>query len=64
MSEGNVSNPSTSLLIANATTCCGPAEVGEQAGGNLHDTLKDLMARYNVNDYAASVKVFAIKPRS
>lgn len=28
----------------------------------LHDSLKDLLTRYNVNDYAASVKVFAVKP--
>ena len=25
-------------------------------------TLTDLLSRYNVNDYAASVKVFAVKP--
>jgi arsenite methyltransferase len=28
----------------------------------LHGELADLLARYNVNDYAASVKVFAVKP--
>lgn len=64
MSEVTINNSSKSLPIASATTCCTPAEAVEQAGGNLHDTLKDLMALYNVNDYAASVKVFAVKPRS
>ena len=29
----------------------------------LHGRLADLLARYNVNDYAASVKVFAVKPK-
>ncbi len=28
----------------------------------LHGELTDLLARYNVNDYAASVKVYAVKP--
>ena len=28
----------------------------------LHGELPDLLARYNVNDYAASVKVYAVKP--
>jgi hypothetical protein len=28
----------------------------------IHEDLADLMRRYDVNAYAASVKVFAIKP--
>jgi len=40
-----------------ATSCCGGA-----AKPDLHARLKDLVTRYNVNDYAASVKVFAVKP--
>jgi hypothetical protein len=27
-----------------------------------HRRLMDLLRRYNVNDYAASVRVFAVKP--
>jgi hypothetical protein len=38
--------------------CCGD----ELASPELHAHLKDLLTRYNVNDYAASVKVFAVKP--
>jgi arsenite methyltransferase len=38
-------------------SCCGTAD-----GGDVHGGLNDLLARYNVNDYAASVKVFAVKP--
>jgi hypothetical protein len=29
---------------------------------DLHGRIKELLSRYNVNDYAASVKVYAIKP--
>jgi SAM-dependent methyltransferase len=47
------------LPISSSNTCCGTGPEGD-----LHDSLKDLLARYNVNDYAASVKVFAVKPLS
>jgi arsenite methyltransferase len=46
------------LPVVNASSCCGAG-----AGGDLHGDLKDLLARYNVNEYAASVKVFAVKTR-
>ncbi len=45
-----------------AVSCCGPS-ASEAAGAELHGSLSGLLARYNVNDYAASVKVFAVKPR-
>jgi hypothetical protein len=32
-------------------------------GTDLHERLADLWRGYNVNDYAASVRVFAVKPR-
>ncbi|MET0646226.1 MAG: arsenite methyltransferase [Pyrinomonadaceae bacterium] len=44
-----------------AASCCGP--VATAAASELHDDLRDILARYDVNDYAASVKVFAVKPR-
>jgi hypothetical protein len=37
--------------------CCSPAPT------DLHADLADLLGRYNVNEYAASVRVFALKPR-
>jgi SAM-dependent methyltransferase len=40
--------------------CCGPATPA--VGGGLHARLADLLRRYDVNDYAASVRVFAVKP--
>ncbi len=48
---------SRSLPIAG---CCGSGEVKGES--SLHERLGDLLQRYNVNDYAASVKVFAVKP--
>jgi arsenite methyltransferase len=44
-----------------SASCCGPAAPAGE--GELHGDLRDLLARYDVNDYAASVKVFAVKPR-
>jgi 2-polyprenyl-3-methyl-5-hydroxy-6-metoxy-1,4-benzoquinol methylase len=40
-----------------ATSCGG----GASEGTKLHADLADVMRRYNVNDYAASVRVFAVK---
>lgn len=37
--------------------CCSPAPT------DLHADLAELLGRYNVNEYAASVRVFALKPR-
>ena len=56
-----------------ASSCCAPAEAAQTEAsvsccgsipeGELHGDLRDVLTRYNVNDYAASVKVFAVKPR-
>lgn len=40
--------------------CCAPAPVGI-GGKELHNDLASLLSRYNVNDYAASVRVYAVK---
>lgn len=48
----------TALAI---TTCCAPS-VEPTDGGALHESLNEILSRYNVNDYAASVKVYAVKP--
>ena len=48
---------STSPLVAEAGCCS-----AQSSDGNLHRRLMDLLQRYNVNDYAASVRVFAVKP--
>jgi hypothetical protein len=55
---GCCSPPSSSRPVAD-TACCSttPADDG------LHRRLLDIPTRYNVNEYAASVRVFALKPR-
>lgn len=37
--------------------CCAPTATEEQ----LHEGMNDLLTKYNVNDFAASVRVFAVK---
>src|SRR5438128_2837004 len=46
-------------ISSGAYACCAPAPAKAEEG--LFDKFTELLARYNVNDYAASVKVFAIK---
>jgi len=56
--------------IENQSACCSPApasktlpisECCEPENGNVYDGLAELLEKYDVNDYAASVQVFAIK---
>lgn len=51
-------NESTSLPVA-SYGCCTPAASGSEA--KLNEDLADLLRRYNVNDYAASVRVYAVR---
>src|SRR5206468_8604748 len=52
--------PALALSVVEEGCCSvGPAAVVDEA---LHARLADLLRRYDVNDYAASVKVFAVKP--
>jgi SAM-dependent methyltransferase len=48
--------------------CCSPGPAGPCCTGDetasVHEGLADLLARYNVNDYAASVQVYALKGHS
>ena len=54
----NASESKPTLAI---TTCCAPAS--EPAGvGDVRGDLNEILSRYNINDFAASVKVFAVKP--
>jgi arsenite methyltransferase len=43
-----------------AASCCAPLEVSG-TDAKLFEKFTDLLSRYNVNDYAASVKVYAVK---
>jgi hypothetical protein len=58
--------------VENLSGCCGAATTtasglpiataGTSAGANaVHGGLADLLRRYNANDYAASVQVYALK---
>lgn len=49
-----------SLPLASAAACCAPT-ADASADTGLHDRLAELLRTYNVNDYAASVRVFAVK---
>lgn len=51
--------PSPSSLSVVESGCCST----QPSGDDFHDGLADLLRRHNVNDYAASVQVFAVKPK-
>lgn len=54
--------------VENQTGCCSPSMesglpvVSCCSSSSVHGSLTELLSRYDVNDYAASVKVFAVKP--
>jgi hypothetical protein len=47
------------LPVVSTSSCCSSAPSGD---ADLHRRLADLLRRYNVNDFAASVRVYAVKP--
>jgi arsenite methyltransferase len=61
--------------VENQSGCCSPgmadvksstlplATPSVAASSPIHERLSDLLERYDVNDYAASVKVYAVKPK-
>lgn len=62
------SNLNAYALVANQSCCCSPSMVGHDRSRDagcstegLHEELARLLARFDVNDYAASVKVYAVK---
>jgi len=43
--------------------CCSPGmSCGEPSDETVHGSLKELLTRHDVNEFAASVRVFAVKP--
>jgi arsenite methyltransferase len=49
--------------------CCSPSmdnglPIVTCCSSDVHNKLGDLLARYNINEFAASVKIFAVKPAS
>jgi arsenite methyltransferase len=55
------SPPADTAQAPTTSCCCSP---GSSAKAALDRRFADLLRRYNVNDYAASVRVFALKPVS
>lgn len=54
--------------VTGQSGCCSPSmgdglPVVSCCSSDVHNELGDLLAKYNINDYAASVRVFAVKPR-
>jgi SAM-dependent methyltransferase len=56
------STQASSLPIAEVGCCSTTSESFDPLGADFHERLAELLRRYNVNDYAASVRVFAVKP--
>jgi SAM-dependent methyltransferase len=52
--------PAPAVTATAASVCCAPLSI-EGNEKELFKQFTDLLSRYNINDYAASVKVFAIK---
>jgi SAM-dependent methyltransferase len=55
--------------VENQAACCSPSTTSGEAlpvaaccSTDVHESIGNLLDRYDVNDYAASVKVYAIKP--
>ena len=61
-SPPGVESTSSSSLPVSSGGCCAPKPAASEPS-ELHDRLGELLRRYNVNDYAASVKVYALKPQ-
>ncbi len=47
------------LMATDSGSCCSPEPAPD---AELHARLADLLRKYDVNEYAASVRVFAVKP--
>jgi hypothetical protein len=54
--------PAAALPVAEAGCCSGSGTTFDPLGAEFHARLTDLLARYDVNEFAASVRVFAVKP--
>jgi arsenite methyltransferase len=55
--------PQSATLPIAESGCCSAGEThSDPQSASFHSRLAELLMRYDVNDYAASVKVFAVKP--
>jgi arsenite methyltransferase len=56
-----MAEPRTIDIARPESSCCSP--LPPQHNERLHQRLLELLQRYNVNDFAASVHIYALKPR-
>lgn len=61
---GNVGDSGQALPVVSASCCSVEANGETNASANLHEELAALLLQYDINAAAASVKVYAIKPRA
>jgi hypothetical protein len=47
---------------AEAASCCGPNASAAARAPSFHDGVASFFQDVNLNDYSASVKIFAVKP--
>jgi hypothetical protein len=59
---GCCSPPAAALPVAEAGCCSGSGTTFDPLGAEFHARLADLLARYDIIEFAASVRVFAVKP--
>lgn len=59
-SQSGCCSPVTTETAQATAACCAPAPTSE-AETKLFEKFTELLSRYNVNEYAASVKVYAVK---
>lgn len=59
---GSSATGSSRGLPVTSSPCCGPAPASANTSDSFPSRLASLLRRYDINDYAASVKVFAVKP--
>jgi arsenite methyltransferase len=57
-SQSGCCSPTMALPVVSAS-CCSSTPSGD---ADLHRRFAELLRRHNVNDYAASVRVYAVKP--
>ena len=52
--------------LADTPSCCQPSECCDSASAktSVHQGLMKWLARFDINQYAASVRVLALKPKS
>jgi|YNPMSStandDraft_2_1061718.scaffolds.fasta_scaffold02800_3 SAM-dependent methyltransferase len=75
VSEGSLLSPvnaagKSACAPGTSSSCCESPPSSTSAGRNapsspnpVHAALADLLRRYNLNDYAASVRIYAVKPK-